>query len=56
MDEVLQKIAELTKAPQALSEKCDVTHTYKLKAVAEHFRKNLFNWEKEAVRIHECRG
>ncbi|KAK3559750.1 hypothetical protein QTP86_020746 [Hemibagrus guttatus] len=47
MDEALQKIAERIKASQALSEKREVTRTYELKVVAEHFRENLFNWEKE---------
>ncbi|XP_053094880.1 legumain-like [Pangasianodon hypophthalmus] len=47
MDEALQKIAERTNASQALTEKWEVTRTYELKTVAEHFRKNLFNWEKE---------
>ncbi|KAK3559748.1 hypothetical protein QTP86_020748, partial [Hemibagrus guttatus] len=47
MDEVMRKIAEHVKASQALSEKREVTRTYELKVVAEHFRENLFNWEKE---------
>ncbi|KAF4084734.1 hypothetical protein AMELA_G00109410 [Ameiurus melas] len=49
VDEALQKIAERTNASRALTEKREVTQTYKLKLVAEHFRKNLFNWEKEQV-------
>ncbi|GAA6073480.1 legumain-like [Tachysurus ichikawai] len=47
MDEALQKIAERLKAPQTLRGKCEVTRTYELKVVAEHFKTNLFNWEKE---------
>ncbi|XP_060749361.1 legumain-like isoform X1 [Tachysurus vachellii] len=47
MDEALQKIAEQLKAPQTLREKREVTRTYELKVVAEHFKNNLFNWEKE---------
>ncbi|KAG7324763.1 hypothetical protein KOW79_011079 [Hemibagrus wyckioides] len=47
VDEALQKIAERINASRALSEKREVTLTYELKVVAEHFRKNLFNWEKE---------
>ncbi|TTC29624.1 Legumain [Bagarius yarrelli] len=47
MDEALQKIAELLNVTGALSEKQEVTRTYELKLVAEHFRKNLFNWEEE---------
>ncbi|XP_060749476.1 legumain-like [Tachysurus vachellii] len=47
MDEALQKIAERLEAPQTLREKCEVTRTYELKVVAEHFKNNLFNWEKE---------
>ncbi|XP_060749349.1 legumain-like isoform X2 [Tachysurus vachellii] len=47
MDEALQKIAEQLKAPQTLREKREVTRTYELKVVAEHFKNNLFSWEKE---------
>ncbi|XP_053496498.1 legumain-like isoform X2 [Ictalurus furcatus] len=47
VDEALQKIAERTNASRALTEKREVTRTYELKLVAEHFRKNLFNWEAE---------
>ncbi|KAG7324747.1 hypothetical protein KOW79_011063 [Hemibagrus wyckioides] len=47
VDEALQKIAERINASRALSEKREVTLTYELKVVAEHFRKNLFDWEKE---------
>ncbi|KAI5606730.1 legumain precursor [Silurus asotus] len=47
MDEALQKIAERTNALQALTRKHEVTRTYELKVVAEHFKKNIFNWEKE---------
>ncbi|XP_046709104.1 legumain-like [Silurus meridionalis] len=47
MDEALQKIAERTNALQVLTRKHEVTRTYELKVVAEHFKKNLFNWEKE---------
>ncbi|XP_060720747.1 legumain-like [Tachysurus vachellii] len=47
MNEALQKIAERLEAPQTLREKCEVTRTYELKVVAEHFKNNLFNWEKE---------
>ncbi|XP_053094388.1 legumain-like [Pangasianodon hypophthalmus] len=47
MDEALQKIVERANASQALTGKREVTRTYELKVVAEHFRKNLFNWEKE---------
>ncbi|KAK2866764.1 hypothetical protein Q7C36_002820 [Tachysurus vachellii] len=47
MDEALQKIAKRLKAPQTLREKREVTRTYELKVVAEHFKNNLFNWEKE---------
>ncbi|XP_053540812.1 uncharacterized protein LOC108273608 [Ictalurus punctatus] len=49
VDEALQKIAERTNASRALTEKREVTRTYELKLVAEHFRKNLFNWEAEPV-------
>ncbi|XP_017338448.1 legumain [Ictalurus punctatus] len=47
VDEALKKIAERTNASKALTEKREVTRTYELKLVAEHFRKNLFNWEEE---------
>ncbi|KAK2866768.1 hypothetical protein Q7C36_002824 [Tachysurus vachellii] len=47
MDEALQKIAKRLKAPQTLTEKREVTRTYELKVVAEHFKNNLFSWEKE---------
>lgn len=56
MDEALRKIAERINTSQALSEKHEVTRTYELKVVAEHFRKNLFNWEEESVRIHVQHG
>lgn len=52
MDEALQKIAECTNASRALTDKCEVTRTYELKVVAEHFIKNIFNWEEEPVRVH----
>ncbi|XP_026771413.3 legumain-like [Pangasianodon hypophthalmus] len=45
MDEALQKIAERTNTSRALTEKREVTRTYELKAVAEHFRTTLFNWD-----------
>ncbi|TTC29634.1 Legumain [Bagarius yarrelli] len=51
MDEALQKIAELLNVTGALSEKQEVTRTYELKLVAEHFRKNLFNWEEEPANV-----
>ncbi|XP_060796361.1 legumain-like [Neoarius graeffei] len=47
VDEALQKIAEHINASRALTGKCEVTRTYELKVVAEHFRKNLFNWDEE---------
>ncbi|KAM9463052.1 legumain-like [Clarias gariepinus] len=47
VDEALQKIAERTNALGALTETREVSHTYELKAVAEHFRTYLFDWEKE---------
>lgn len=51
MDEALQKITECVNTSQALTEKREVTRTYELKVVAEHFRKTIFNWEEEPVCI-----
>ncbi|XP_053337122.1 legumain-like [Clarias gariepinus] len=47
VDEALQKIAELTNTLGALTEKREVSRTYELKVIAEHFRENLFDWHKE---------
>ncbi|XP_047673763.1 legumain-like isoform X2 [Tachysurus fulvidraco] len=47
MDEALKKIEMRLKGQQTLAEKHEVTRTYLLKDVAEHFKNNLFNWEKE---------
>ncbi|XP_047673774.1 legumain-like [Tachysurus fulvidraco] len=47
MDEALKKIEMRLKGQQTLAEKREVTRTYLLKDVAEHFKNNLFNWEKE---------
>ncbi|XP_060794695.1 legumain-like [Neoarius graeffei] len=47
VDEALQKITECVNTSQALTEKREVTRTYELKVVAEHFRKTIFNWEEE---------
>ncbi|TTC29635.1 Otopetrin-3 [Bagarius yarrelli] len=49
MDEVMQMIVKYSDAPGALSEQREVTRMYELKVVAEHFKANLFNWEKEPL-------
>ncbi|KAM9463047.1 legumain-like [Clarias gariepinus] len=48
MDKAMKRIAQRCtsdRGSRALSEKHEVTRTYELKVVAEHFRTNLFNWE-----------
>ncbi|XP_060795148.1 legumain-like [Neoarius graeffei] len=47
LDEALQTIAERTRTSGVLSDKREVTRTYEVKVVAEHFRTTLFNWEDE---------
>ncbi|KAM9447103.1 legumain-like [Clarias gariepinus] len=51
VDEALQKIAELTNTLGALTEKREVSRTYELKVIAEHFRENLFDWHKEPATV-----
>ncbi|KAF4084715.1 hypothetical protein AMELA_G00109220 [Ameiurus melas] len=50
MDKAVQKIAQRCthdRGLRALSEKHEVTQTYALKFVAEHFRTTVFNWDEE---------